>query len=97
MANTTIPTARLIELETAEHERDLLRTELAGLESVRREQAAGRDYWAAECDRLRAALIACRPAVSVHLYNFRMARAEKGIDQAQALLDTIDAEIAKTA
>jgi hypothetical protein len=54
MANTTIPTARLIELETAEHERDLLRTELAGLESVRREQAAGRDYWAAECGRLQA-------------------------------------------
>jgi hypothetical protein len=47
-----------------------------------------------ERDRYRDALIACRPAVSVHLYNFRMARAEKGVDQAQALLDTIDAAAA---
>jgi hypothetical protein len=82
--------------ESAEAERERLRLDIAA-----KQQQINAFYLGTpearllamtkERDRLRDALIACRPAVSVHLYNFRMARAEKGIDQAQALLDTIDA------
>lgn len=48
--------------DVAVKERDALRAEveslredLVGLESVRREQADGRDYWVKECESLRAA------------------------------------------
>jgi hypothetical protein len=39
----------------AADEIERLREELAGLEAVRREQAAGRDWWAEECQRAVAA------------------------------------------
>lgn len=39
--------------ERAEAECERLRDDLRGLEEVRREQAAGRDYWSAECERNR--------------------------------------------
>lgn len=41
-----------------------LRAELAGLEALRRQQEAGRDYWAADAMRLRAAATKARAALS---------------------------------
>ena len=58
MADThiTIPMARLIELETAEHERDILRTDNAKLAREAHTWSKAAETYAADAERLRAAL-----------------------------------------
>lgn len=49
--NTTIPTARLIELETAEHERDILRADKARLAREAHTWSKAAETYAAELER----------------------------------------------